>query len=63
MFRELPTFKGYTVDTRLKQFRKMILGQMPEFIEFDSPKGIFGIKQGGRNAINDEGTGKTISAT
>ena len=39
MFRELPTFKEYTVDTRLKQFRKMILGQMPEFIEFDSPKG------------------------
>ena len=39
MFRELPAFKGYTVDIRLKQFRKMTFGQMPEFIEFDSPKG------------------------
>lgn len=39
MFRVLPTFKGYTVDIRLKQFRKMIFGQMPEFINFDSPQG------------------------
>ena len=39
---ELPTFRGYTVDKRLKQFRKVtgIDGKRKiEFIEFDSPEG------------------------
>ena len=35
----LPTFKGYTVDIRLKQFRKVGPGLKIKFIEFDSPKG------------------------
>jgi len=35
----LPEFKGYTVDVRLREFRKMILGKTPEFISFDSPQG------------------------
>ena len=39
---ELPTFRGYTVDKRLKQFRK-VTGiddkRKIEFIEFDSPEG------------------------
>ena len=38
---ELPTFNGYTVDIRLKQFRKVEYGENPqiEFIDFDSEKG------------------------
>ena len=38
---ELPTFKGYTVDKKLKQFRKAIHGENPqiEFIDFDSEEG------------------------
>ena len=35
----LPTFKGYTVDMRLQEFRKTILGNKPEFIHFLSPNG------------------------
>jgi hypothetical protein len=37
--RKLPTFKGYVVDARLRQFRKLKLGQLPEFIDFDSDRG------------------------
>lgn len=38
---ELPTFKGYTVDKKLRQFRKVSRGKNPqiEFIEFDSEEG------------------------
>ena len=35
----LPTFKGYTVDLKLKEFRKAIPEVILEFIPFDSPKG------------------------
>ena len=35
----LPTFKGYTVDERLKKFRVAIYGKRLEFISFDSRKG------------------------
>ena len=35
----LKTFKGYTVDLRLQQFRKVPLDELPEFIDFASPKG------------------------
>ncbi len=35
----LPTFKGYTVDYRLREFRKARYGKELEFIPFDSPKG------------------------
>ena len=37
--RELPKHKGYTVDERLREFRKMEYGKEPEFIQFDSEKG------------------------
>jgi hypothetical protein len=37
--RKLKKFKGYTVDLRLQQFRKVPYGKLPEFIDFDSPKG------------------------
>jgi len=37
--KELPVFKGYTVDERLREFRKMDVGVIPKFIPFDSPKG------------------------
>ena len=36
----LPTFKGYTVDMRLREFRKAIPPDLTlEFIPFNSPKG------------------------
>lgn len=35
----LPTFKGYTVDERLKEFRKVPYDKLPEFISFESEKG------------------------
>lgn len=37
--RALPTFKGYTVDVRLQQFRRLTLGEAGEFIDFKSEKG------------------------
>ncbi len=37
--RMLPTFKGYTVDFRLRQFRKAEYGKALEFIDFDSEEG------------------------
>jgi len=39
MVRRLPVFRGYTVDERLRQFRKVPLNGWPEFIDFDSPEG------------------------
>ena len=36
---ELPTFRGFTVDKRLKQFRKAIPQESLEFVEFDSLEG------------------------
>jgi len=37
--RKLKEFRGYTVDLRLRQFRKMEYAKQPQFIEFASPKG------------------------
>ncbi len=37
--RKLPTFHGYTVDARLREFRRAIPGQCLEFIPFASPEG------------------------
>lgn len=37
--RILPEFNGYTVDVRLKQFRKVSSEPNIEFIDFDSEKG------------------------
>lgn len=39
MIVQLPVFQGYTVDIRLKQFRKIIPGQSMEFIAFDTEEG------------------------
>ncbi|MCX6750255.1 MAG: hypothetical protein NTZ83_02260 [Candidatus Pacearchaeota archaeon] len=36
---KLPEFKGYTVDVRLKQFRKVTNRTQIEFIDFDTEKG------------------------
>jgi len=36
---ELPKFKGYTVDVRLKEFRKMEYGGAMETIPFNTSKG------------------------
>jgi len=39
MLHRLPEFKGYTVDRRLKEFRRLVFGETPEFVPFDSDKG------------------------
>ena len=39
MIRILPTFKGYTVDLRLQEFRKIEANKLPEFIPLLSDKG------------------------
>ncbi len=39
MIRELPVFRGYTVDERLREFRKVEADARPEFISFDSELG------------------------
>lgn len=36
---KLDVFKGYTVDFRLKEFRKMEYPKQVEFIAFQTPKG------------------------
>ena len=36
---QLPTYKGYTVDLRVKEFRKVELDQWPEFVPFNSDRG------------------------
>lgn len=35
----LPTYKGYTVDMRLKEFRRAIPDVALDFIPFNSPRG------------------------
>jgi hypothetical protein len=35
----LPTFKGYTIDLRLQEFRRAIPDVALDFIAFDSPEG------------------------
>lgn len=37
--RELPTYKGYTVDHRLGEFRRFVPGEIPEIIDFESDRG------------------------
>ncbi|MCA9408257.1 MAG: hypothetical protein KC733_06180 [Candidatus Omnitrophica bacterium] len=39
MTNQLPTFKGYTVDIRLKEFRKTDPQWGMAFVSFDSPQG------------------------
>ena len=40
MVKELPKFKGYTVDERLKQFRKVDKDKPSiDFVDFDSEDG------------------------
>ena len=39
MIRILPVFKGYTVDLRLQEFRKIEPDQLPEFVPLLSDKG------------------------
>jgi len=40
MVKELPTFKGYTVDKRIKQFRKVDRNKPSiDFVDFDSEEG------------------------
>ena len=48
--RRLPVFRGYTIDVRLREFRKLQYGKKSEFIPFYSEKG-FGLLQ----ALSEEG--------
>jgi len=43
--RKLPKFNGYTVDFRLREFRKVVYGKSIEFINFNSKQGIKLFKQ------------------
>lgn len=36
----LPEYKGYTVDFRLRDFRRVTNGRRIEFIDFDSEQGM-----------------------
>ncbi len=35
----LRMFQGYTVDMRLRQFRRLIVDEVMEYIDFDTPQG------------------------
>ncbi len=37
--RQLPIYKGYSIDLRLQEFRKIEMGKLPEFIPLLSDKG------------------------
>jgi hypothetical protein len=39
MIRILPVFKGYIVDLRLQEFRKIEMDKLPEFVPLLSDKG------------------------
>ncbi|MFH1664076.1 MAG: hypothetical protein ABH986_04695, partial [archaeon] len=39
VMRVLPVFRGFTVDLRLRQFRKVTKKRELIFIDFDSPEG------------------------
>lgn len=63
MIRQLPTFKGYTVDVRLKQFRRVDALWGMEFIDFDTPQGEALLEElvGSINAETQEGRELLIS--
>ena len=48
--RRLPIFRGYTIDVRLREFRKLQYGKKSEFIPFYSGKGLDLLQ-----ALNEEG--------
>ena len=35
----LPTFQGYTVDVRLREFRKLVYGQTPSLFRLPARRG------------------------
>jgi hypothetical protein len=37
--RVLPVFRGYTVDERLREFRRVEYGHLSEYVPFESPRG------------------------
>ncbi len=39
MIRRLPIYRGYTVDARLREFRRMPADGLPEFVSYDSKQG------------------------
>ena len=57
MIKQLPTFKGFTVDIRLQEFRKIEMDKLPQFIPFTSDKGArlfhdFVLTSRGRRILN-----------
>ena len=51
--RKLPEFKGYTVDERLREFRKVVHGKSIEFVDFDSKKGMKLLKKMRKGAADE----------
>lgn len=57
MIRILPIYKGYTVDMRLQEFRKIEMDKLPEFVPFTCDLGArlfyeFRQTEEGRKEIN-----------
>ncbi len=57
MIKILPKFKGYTVDMRLQEFRKIEMDKLPQFIPFTSDIGArlfhdFVLTSKGRKILN-----------
>ncbi len=58
MIKILPKFRGYTVDMRLQEFRKIEIDKLPQFIPFTSDKGVrlfhdFILTNRGRKILNE----------
>lgn len=58
MIKILPKFKGYTVDMRLQEFRKIEMDKLPQFIPFTSDRGArlfhdFILTSRGRKILNE----------
>lgn len=63
---KLPTFRGYTIDWRLQEFRRVIRGDDPQiaYIPFRSPKGQRLLRQCFATQATKEGNGaETIACT
>lgn len=58
MIKILPKFRGYTVDMRLQEFRKIEMDKLPQFIPFTSDRGArlfhdFILTNRGRKILNE----------
>jgi len=59
MIKQLQKFKGFTVDMRLQEFRKIEMDKLPQFIPFTSDRGArlchdFILTARGRKILNED---------